>query len=67
MFMQQGGGGGSGVGGGGGVGVAGGAIATGAGGRGGFNQSQNVLHGPLAYLEKTTTNIDLVGIGDGRR
>lgn len=61
MFMQQGGGGG-----GGGGGVAGGAIAAGASGRGGFNQNQN-LHGPLAYLEKTATNIDLVGIGDGRR
>lgn len=35
--------------------------------RGGFNQAQNVLQGPLAYLEKTTSNIDLVGIGDGRR
>ncbi|KAJ6645443.1 Mediator of RNA polymerase II transcription subunit 28 [Pseudolycoriella hygida] len=35
--------------------------------RGGFNQAQNVLQGPLAYLEKTTSNIDLVGMGDGRR
>lgn len=25
--------------------------------RGGFNQAQNVLQGPLAYLEKTTSNI----------
>lgn len=31
------------------------------------NQGGNVLQGPLAYLEKTTSNIDLVGMGDGRR
>ena len=35
-------------------GGAGGPMAS----RGGFNQSQqNVLQGPLAYLEKTTSNI----------
>lgn len=28
--------------------------------RGGFNQAQNVLQGPLAYLEKTTSNIGTV-------
>lgn len=31
-----------------------------------FQQSPN-LQGPLAYLEKTASNIDLVGMGDGRR
>uniref|UniRef100_A0A6M2DJ60 Mediator of RNA polymerase II transcription subunit 28 n=1 Tax=Xenopsylla cheopis TaxID=163159 RepID=A0A6M2DJ60_XENCH len=36
--------------------------------RGAFSQGAgNVLQGPLAYLEKTTSNIDLVGMGDGRR
>ncbi|XP_055705467.1 mediator of RNA polymerase II transcription subunit 28 isoform X2 [Phlebotomus papatasi] len=35
--------------------------------RGGFNQASNMLHGPLAYLEKTTSNIDMVGMGDARR
>ncbi|XP_026461485.1 mediator of RNA polymerase II transcription subunit 28-like isoform X2 [Ctenocephalides felis] len=36
--------------------------------RGAFSQGPgNVLQGPLAYLEKTTSNIDLVGMGDGRR
>ncbi|XP_077291145.1 uncharacterized protein LOC143914717 [Arctopsyche grandis] len=34
--------------------------------RGSFPQPGS-LQGPLAYLEKTTTNIDLVGMGDGRR
>lgn len=28
--------------------------------RGGFNQAQNVLQGPLAYLEKTTSNIGII-------
>ncbi|GAB0098598.1 Mediator of RNA polymerase II transcription subunit 28 [Sergentomyia squamirostris] len=35
--------------------------------RGAFNQAPNMLQGPLAYLEKTTSNIDLVGMGDARR
>ncbi|XP_055547544.1 mediator of RNA polymerase II transcription subunit 28 [Wyeomyia smithii] len=45
---------------------SGGGRGVGAGGPGGFQQSPN-LQGPLAYLEKTTSNIDLVGMGDGRR
>ncbi|XP_061385150.1 mediator of RNA polymerase II transcription subunit 28 [Danaus plexippus] len=36
-----------------------------AGGRGGYAGA--ALQGPLAYLEKTATNIDMVGLGDGRR
>ncbi|XP_045781380.1 lysine-specific demethylase 4A-like [Maniola jurtina] len=36
-----------------------------AGGRGGYGGA--ALQGPLAYLEKTATNIDMVGLGDGRR
>lgn len=28
--------------------------------RGGFSQAQNVLQGPLAYLEKTTSNIGTI-------
>ncbi|CAK1587489.1 unnamed protein product [Parnassius mnemosyne] len=36
-----------------------------AGGRGGYVGA--ALQGPLAYLEKTATNIDMVGLGDGRR
>ncbi|XP_055612199.1 mediator of RNA polymerase II transcription subunit 28 [Uranotaenia lowii] len=32
----------------------------------GFQSGPN-LQGPLAYLEKTASNIDLVGMGDGRR
>ncbi|XP_050676454.1 mediator of RNA polymerase II transcription subunit 28 [Leptidea sinapis] len=36
-----------------------------AGGRGGYGSPS--LQGPLAYLEKTATNIDMVGLGDGRR
>lgn len=36
------------------------------GGAPGFNPGPN-LQGPLAYLEKTTSNIDLVGMADGRR
>lgn len=43
----------------------GGGRGVGAGGPG-FQQSPN-LQGPLAYLEKTASNIDLVGMGDGRR
>ncbi|CAH0730362.1 unnamed protein product, partial [Brenthis ino] len=35
------------------------------GGRGGYAGA--ALQGPLAYLEKTATNIDMVGLGDGRR
>ncbi|PZC70411.1 hypothetical protein B5X24_HaOG216429, partial [Helicoverpa armigera] len=36
-----------------------------AGGRGAY--AGTPLQGPLAYLEKTATNIDMVGLGDGRR
>ncbi|KAG6459985.1 hypothetical protein O3G_MSEX011705 [Manduca sexta] len=36
-----------------------------AGGRGAYAGPS--LQGPLAYLEKTATNIDMVGLGDGRR
>ncbi|XP_055636609.1 mediator of RNA polymerase II transcription subunit 28 [Toxorhynchites rutilus septentrionalis] len=43
----------------------GGGRGVGTGGPG-FQQNPN-LQGPLAYLEKTASNIDLVGMGDGRR
>ena len=36
------------------------------GGGVGFNQG-STLQGPLAYLERSASNIDLVGMGDGRR
>uniref|UniRef100_A0A1Q3FXA9 Mediator of RNA polymerase II transcription subunit 28 n=1 Tax=Culex tarsalis TaxID=7177 RepID=A0A1Q3FXA9_CULTA len=39
---------------------------AGRGGPGFPGQGPN-LQGPLAYLEKTASNIDLVGMGDGRR
>lgn len=45
---------------------AGAGRVVGAGAPGFPGQGPN-LQGPLAYLEKTASNIDLVGMGDGRR
>jgi hypothetical protein len=33
----------------------------------GFNQGGSNLQGPLAYLERSASNIDMVGMGDARR